>query len=87
MAQNIEKVHMKNLKEKQKFSAFITIKDFITSLLDAPAGFHYGLFDGKVCEVEGDDRPQNSLTKCLSDIAEYYLKDYEGYDALFHLLL
>lgn len=48
----MEKVYMKKLKERQKFNALISIRDFITTLLEAPAGFHYTVVDRKVCEVE-----------------------------------
>lgn len=77
---------MKKLKEKQNFNAYISVKEFISCILESPAGFHYGVFEGKVCEVE-QEGPFCSLGRCLADIADYYLKGIEGYDALFHLLL
>ena len=42
---------MSKLKQKQSFNAFITIKDYMHCLMEAPAGFYYGVYDGKVCEV------------------------------------
>ena len=83
LAQNFEKVYMKKLNEKQKFNAFITIKSYIDCLLAAPAGFGYGVFNNKVCEVEVEGAT-NTLGKCLSDVADYYVKGYEGFDALYH---
>lgn len=82
----MEKVYMSKLQEKQKFNAMVSIKEFINTIMEAPTGFHYTVVDGKVCEVE-QEGPYNTLNKCLLDIAEYYSQNYEGYDALFHLLL
>lgn len=54
--------------------------------MQAPAGFHYQVVGGKVCEVE-EATTFNSLSKCMSDIAEYYAQNFEGCDALYHLVM